>query len=261
MLVKVSKRIVKKAMNALGYDIEVRKRFASQSTFHAQMPDVSKGDAEIMERVRPFTMTSGERIYALVQAVRYVMANRVPGSIVECGVWRGGSMMAVAHTLLGLGRDDIDLYMFDTFEGMPMPTARDVNIWGDNAIAKFMQTRVSSDGSDWCRASLEDVTHNMASTGYPANRMHFVPGKVETTLPESAPAELALLRLDTDWYESTLHEMEHLFPRLSTGGVIIIDDYGHWAGARQAIDEYLAAKKVTLLLNRIDDTGRMAIKC
>jgi hypothetical protein len=260
-MLKISKRVVKRAINALGYDIEVRKRGGVQPSFETQMPDVSKEDLEIMERVRPFTMTSGERIHALIQAVRYVIASRVPGSIAECGVWRGGSMMAVAHTLLGLGRDDIDLYMFDTFEGMPMPTARDVNVWGDNAIAKFMQTRMGSDRSDWCRASLEDVMHNMASTGYGVNRMHFVPGKVETTLPGSAPAEVALLRLDTDWYESTLHEMEHLFPRLSPGGVIIIDDYGHWAGARQAVDEYLAAKRVTLLLNRIDDTGRMAIKC
>src|SRR6516165_7183563 len=98
-MLKISKRVVKRAINALGYDIEVRKRGGVQPSFETQMPDVSKEDLEIMERVRPFTMTSGERIHALIQAVRYVIASRVPGSIAECGVWRGGSMMAVAHTL------------------------------------------------------------------------------------------------------------------------------------------------------------------
>ena len=259
MLLKASKRVVKKAITTLGYDI-VSRPSGGQASFRSQMPDVTDGDLAIMERVRPFTMTSGERLFALIQAVRYVVAQRVTGSIAECGVWRGGSMMAVAYTLLSLGRDDVDLYMFDTFEGMPRPTPRDVNVFGDNAIVKFKQTLIGDDASEWCRASLQEVKENLASTGYNARRMHFVQGKVEVTLPRFAPPELALLRLDTDWYESTLHEMEHLFPRLTRGGVIIIDDYGHWRGARQAVDEYLAAENVAMLLNRIDYTGRVAIK-
>ena len=72
--------------------------------------------------------------------------------------------------------------------------------------------------------------------------------------------EIALLRLDTDWYESTLHELEHLYPRLGRGGVIIIDDYGHWQGARKAVDEYVSRNRLRLLLTAVDYTGRVAVK-
>jgi hypothetical protein len=85
-------------------------------------------------------------------------------------------------------------------------------------------------------------------------------GKVEDTIPADIPEKIALLRLDTDWYESTKHELIHLFPRLQKGGVLIIDDYGFWKGARKAVDEYFAENNIQILLNRIDDTGRMAIK-
>ena len=107
-------------------------------------------------------------------------------------------------------------------------------------------------------ATLDEVAApTCAATGYPAERLHFVEGKVEDTIPEQAPERIALLRLDTDWYESTRHELEHLYPRLSPGGVLIIDDYGHWEGARQAVDEYF---KGEVYLHRIDYTGRLAIK-
>jgi O-methyltransferase len=96
--------------------------------------------------------------------------------------------------------------------------------------------------------------------GYPEEQIHFVEGPVEETVPGSAPAELALLRLDTDWYESTKHELEHLYPRLARGGVLILDDYGYWQGARRAVDEYLAGLDSPLLLNRIDHTARIALK-
>ena len=89
--------------------------------------------------------------------------------------------------------------------------------------------------------------------------MHFVQGMVEETIPAGAPEKIALLRLDTDWYESTHHEMVHLFPRISDGGVLIIDDYGHWAGARRAVDEYFHEHNIAILLNRLDYTGRIGI--
>ena len=103
------------------------------------------------------------------------------------------------------------------------------------------------------------VRANLASTGYPPERVRFVKGKVEDTLPDAAPPQIAVLRLDTDWYESTRCELEHLFPRLSVGGVLIIDDYGAWEGARRAVDEFVAAG-ASILLNRIDETGRIGVK-
>ena len=113
---------------------------------------------------------------------------------------------------------------------------------------------------EWSYASIEEVQRNMWSTGYPKERMHFVKGPVESTIPEHAPEQIALLRLDTDFYESTRHELEHLFPRLVKGGVLILDDYGHWEGQRAAVDEYCKKKGIHLLLTRVDYTGRVAVK-
>jgi hypothetical protein len=100
----------------------------------------------------------------------------------------------------------------------------------------------------------------MGSTAYPGSHIHYVKGRVEDTIPKHAPQAIALLRLDTDWYESTRHELEHLFPRLVRGGVLILDDYGHWKGAKEAVDEYFAKLGRSPLLQRLDYSGRLAIK-
>ena len=205
-------------------------------------------------------MTSPERIFSLIEAVRYITQRNIPGSIVECGVWRGGSMMAAALTLGGLNVRDRELHLFDTFEGMPKPQDVDVDVRGNSAMPAWMHTQIEGDTSDFCRAILPDVQAAMASTGYDHERVHFHVGKVEVTIPSAAPDEIALLRLDTDWYESTRHELEHLYPRLSSGGILIIDDYGHWRGSRKATDEYIEKYAPSLFLNRIDYTGRIALK-
>jgi O-methyltransferase len=220
--------------------------------------DFDAATAAVCAAVAPFTMTSPERIAALVEAVRYVVRHRIPGDIVECGVWRGGSMMAVARTLLELGADR-RLQLFDTFDGMPPPTAVDRDQSGASAAA-LLAASDRATSSVWARSPLDDVRRNLLATGYPADRVRFVVGRVEDTLPEQAPESIAIFRLDTDWYASTRHELVHLFPRLAVGGVLLIDDYGHWQGARQAVDEYLAETGARLLLQRIDVTGRLAIK-
>ena len=173
----------------------------------------------------------------------------------ECGVYKGGSMMAVALTLIELGVTDRDLYLYDTFEGMPEPTAEDVDLHGTPASEHFERSE-----GDWLACSEERVREALLGTGYPPERVHFVPGKVEDTIPGTVPGEVALLRLDTDWYASTLHEMRELWPLLASGGVLIVDDYGHFAGARQAIDEYLEQAGERVLLGRLDYTGRMCVK-
>lgn len=216
-------------------------------------PDFTANDIEIIRAVEPYTMTSTERIYALLNAVRYVVNSGIAGDFVECGVWKGGSVMAMALTLLQLGVDrSRSLYLFDTFSGMTTPGERDVDYLGQQAGAILDSVR--------CEASQQEVEDAVFSTGYEREKIHFVKGPVEETIPAHAPDSIALLRLDTDWYESTRHELVHLFPRLARGGVIIIDDYGHWRGARQAVDEYLAEHRIELLLNRIDYTGRIGVK-
>jgi O-methyltransferase len=222
--------------------------------------DISASLREIHEKVKPYTMTSPERVFALCRAVNYLHENNIEGDIAECGVWKGGSMMAVAETLLKSGVTSRDLYLFDTFEGMTPPTDKDVDIVGATAVSLLEQSDKAKDDSVWCCASLELVKSALNSVGYPAEKIHFVKGKVEQTIPLSAPDKIALLRLDTDWYESTRHEMEHLFPRLVKGGILIIDDYGHWQGARKAVDEYFDKNDVKITLHKIDYTGRIAIK-
>lgn len=221
-------------------------------------PDLSEIERNIVRTVQPYTMVSIERIVNVILAVKYVVQHRVPGDIVECGVWRGGCTMAAALTLKSLGDTTRRLYLYDTFEGMSEPTETDVSFDGHRASTLLAKDPRGT--GTWCAASLEDVRVNLFSTGYPASQIEFVPGKVEETLARVTPTIVGLLRLDTDWYESTQSELTHLYPLLQPGGVLIIDDYGHWQGARRAVDEYVARLPHPTYLHRIDYTGRILIK-
>jgi O-methyltransferase len=216
---------------------------------------------ETIKLVRRHTMTTAPRIAALCDAVEYIALREVPGAIVECGVWRGGSMMAAAHTLTRLHAAPRDIYLFDTFNGMPEPGPEDRDSPYDGyGIHRRWRRNSNGNGSRWNRVSPRSVSTRVESTGYPGDRIHVVQGMVEETIPALAPDRVALLRLDTDWYGSTMHELRHLYPRLSPGGVLIVDDYGHYDGARRAVDEYFEKAGERVLLSRIDYTGRLAIK-
>lgn len=209
----------------------------------------------------PFTMTDRRKILSLIHAVKYIEKCKVPGEIVECGVWKGGSMMAVARTLLNLGARERALYLFDTFEGMTEPSERDVDPDEIHARGIFEEKRFRDrDGSDWCYSPLDEVKRNVGSIGYPEEKVRYIKGKVEDTLPAEAPESIALLRLDTDWYESTRHEMEHLYPRLVPGGVLLVDDYFHWRGSREAVDEYFAKHGVALFLAPVSGGACVGVK-
>ena len=166
--------------------------------------------------------------------------------------------MAAALALLTDGDIARDLYLYDTFEGMTEPTETDRSFDGMSA-ADQLQSTTPGNGV-WCYAGLEEVQANFATTGYPAEKVRFVRGRVEDTIPGVVPDSIALLRLDTDWYESTRHELIHLYPRLVPGGVLIIDDYGHWQGAKRATDEYFASAGTPVFFHRLDYTGRIAVK-
>jgi hypothetical protein len=168
-------------------------------------------------------------------------------------------------TLQELGAADRDIYLYDTFEGMTLPSADDVSAL-DGAALDVWRHAQSQGRRAWDEVfgaqtfSEEAVRGMLLKTGYNGERLRFVRGAVEQTLPAAAPDQLALLRLDTDWYESTLHELIHLFPRLQAGGVLLVDDYGHWQGARRAVDEYFGTHHPPLLFSRTDYTGRSAVK-
>jgi O-methyltransferase len=215
---------------------------------------------KIIRWVRKRTMTGPVKLATLILATRYVVRHQVPGAVVECGVWRGGSMQAVAYTLLSAGETDRELHLFDTFEGMPPPTEKDRRVTDDGSVSADDLLADAAPGSKLrAAAGLEDVQKSMAATGYPDDKVHFHPGLVEDTTPGQAPDTIAILRLDTDWYASTKHELEHLYERLSPGGVLILDDYGDWEGSRKATDEWLAKTGEPLFLAPMG-SGRIAVK-
>lgn len=215
----------------------------------------------LFERCRADTLTSVERMYALYQAVLHVVTAGIKGDFAECGVWRGGSVMLMALTLLRLGVEDRTIWLYDTFEGMTAPSSLDVQASTGRAASSILADRPpTTEDPFWAIASRAEVEERLRETGYPTERFRLVPGDVARTLPAQAPTQLALLRLDTDWYESTRLELVHLYPRLNAGGVLIVDDYGYWRGARQAVEEYFSEHAPRPLLQRIDYTGRMAVK-
>ena len=226
----------------------------------ATMSDDDPRFERIYRECAEYTVTSPERMYSLYAATEYLCRAGVEGDVVECGVFRGGSSKLVALTLSELGDETRQLYLYDTFTGMTEPTDLDRRLSDGSAAADTWKRHEHATHNDWAYAPLEAVQQVMWSTPYPKDSMHFVKGKVEETIPRVVPERIALLRLDTDWYESTYHEMVHLYPRLVSGGILIIDDYGSWAGARAAIDEYLTENGITLLLHRIDNEGRIAVK-
>jgi O-methyltransferase len=211
----------------------------------------------ILSAARPYTMTGTEKMYGLYLATRHVMKHDIPGAFVECGVWRGGSMHIVARTLLAIEDTSRDLYLFDTFEGMTPPTEKDLDYDG-TPVAELLSRRPKT-AKMWAVASLEDVQQGFEEIPYPADQIHFIKGPVEETLPENAPDQIAILRLDTDWYESTRHELATLYDRLSPGGVLIIDDYGSYQGARAATEEFIEESGAKLLLLPTG-LGRIAVK-
>ena len=235
---------------------------ARKSAMRDRLPiEVSAQDRDIIQFVRPFTMTSPQRIWSLLESVRHVCESDVAGDFVECGVWRGGSLMAMALKLRALGVTDRTIWLYDTFSGMTAPTAADVEAASGRPARELMDTTDVGDGDNvWAFATRGDVEANLRSTGYPMDRFTFVEGDVAVTLPAAAPDRISLLRLDTDWYESTKLGLEVLYPRLSLSGVCIFDDYGHWAGARRAVDEYFRQVGIRPLMHPIDYSGRVLVK-
>jgi len=240
----------------------VRKAFAPRGM--RELPpkypqDFSAFTRSLWDKVRPFTMTSQARVANLERAVRYIVEHDIEGDFVECGVGAGGSMMAIAYTLAALGVRDRRLLLYDTYAGMARPTAEDVSVLGKPATRKY--ARKTRDGEcTWHNFPLEEVRANLQRTGYPNEHLAFVEGLVQDTLPANDSAGIALLRLDTNLYESTVVECARLMPKLVPGGVLIVDDYFRWLGQQRAVDEYLLDSGQRMLLTRIDDHGAIGVR-
>lgn len=220
-------------------------REALRKQFHEMRDEIFW---QIVPEVHDFTQLPLEPMWSLFEAVRYLVARGIKGDFVECGVFFGGASMLIAKTLLALGETSRELWLYDSFEGFVGQQAKDDVTWyGDSITTRF--------------PDFENVTKsNILSTGYPDDQIRIVKGDIEKLAPDNKHESIALLRLDTDTYHSTKAELEHFYPRLVTGGILIIDDYGHADGARRAVDEYLAEPGKHLLLNRVNLTNRLAVK-
>lgn len=220
-------------------------------------PDIDKDLVfmDLYQQVMPYTMTSKEALFALYTSMNYILDRNIAGDIVECGVWRGGSSLLAALILKSRNISDRKLYLYDTFQGMPAPTEFDVDKYGRTGLEMMEQY---GDEVGWCYAPLAEVQSAFSIHNFDFE-INFIQGDVLETLPKTKPDTISVLRLDTDWYESTAAEFEILYPRLSSGGVLIIDDYGCWAGSRKATDDYFD-KEPKIILTRIDKEVRLGIK-
>jgi O-methyltransferase len=224
---------IRKIIRSFGFDVQ---RFYAEG--HEKFPHaVDPEFVTIYRKYRSYTMLNWISLYNVYNAIKYIVKSDIPGSLVECGVWRGGCVGFMLDTLKLCGDEMREVYLYDTFEGLPPPGPEDRHS-NRGFAANDMFEEFAAKGEKWCYASEEDVRRTVALAKYPDDKIHFVKGKVEDTIPTTLPGKTALLRLDTDWYESTKHEMEHLYPLLQKRGVLIVDDYGVWTGSRKAVDEY-----------------------
>ncbi len=240
------------------FGLQVSRISSPSSRLPVEATDEEKA---LIASLAPYTMTSGERLWSLINAVRYIIDERIPGDFVECGVWRGGSVMGMARQTLDMGVRNRRIWLYDTFAGMTPPTAQDIEASTGVTAHEMLATTPIADGRNvWCVADRSDVESNLRSTGYPFDHFTLVEGDVAETVHREAPTTVSLLRLDTDWYESTRTCLDVLYPRLVVGGVCILDDYGHWRGARSAVDEYFSSRGIRPFMHPIDYSGRIFIK-
>jgi O-methyltransferase len=255
------KNLVKTALHKIGLDV----RRATAAPYGQPPVEFSARDEEIARYVvqRRLTMVSWERLFATITACKHAVNAEIDGDFVECGVWRGGNALAAKLTFESLGSDK-KVWLFDTFTGMSEPADVDRAAFTGEAARDTFETKQKADHNEWCYASLEDVQRNFETAGVDLSRVRFVNGDVIETLGNDSnlPPAISVLRLDTDWYESTLAELRILYPRMSAGGSLLIDDFGYWEGARKAVEDYFAtlAPPARPLLHYTDYTGRMGVK-
>lgn len=205
-------------------------------------------DEEIIAFVQPYTMVSRERLENALHLVQRVVEEQISGDFVEIGVWRGGVVMAICLKLKQLGVQNRHVYGYDTFEGMTAPT-NDDKTFRDELAEQLLSTSPSIK----CYSSYDETKQNTDMVQYP--HIHLRKGDICKTPVRDIPNKIALLRLDTDWYESTKFELDFFEPRVTSNGFIIIDDYGHWKGCKKAVDLFLE-QNPNIIMQTIDYTGR-----
>lgn len=255
---KSAKKLANLFLNPLGFELS---EFDKKNKFRNGVVELKPYEIELIEYIykNEFSMASIPRLINTLLSCKYAVENDIPGDFVECGVWRGGNGI-LAKMVFEQMKSKKKVWMFDTFTGMTKPSQFDTfNKSNKHAEKKFLRTYKGSH-SEWCYASLEDVMQNCKVSSIDLLEMKFIKGDVSETLTDARnlPKEISVLRLDTDFYESTKIELQVMYPILSQAGVLIIDDYGYWQGSKKAVDEYFINKKP--LLNVVDFAGRSCLK-
>ena len=232
--------------------LEVRRKQPLQFPF-----GLDEEDRRLIQVVmdEQLSMVSFEALCTTALACRHVLREGIPGAFVECGVWRGGNGLIAASAFDRAGQRERGIFLYDTFSGMTRPSEID----GATALREYLDADRETHNA-WCYEDLENVQRTFARFEL-LGAVHLVPGDVRTTLKEDRiPDCVSVLRLDTDWYETTAVEMAALFPRLSKGGILIIDDYDAWPGARAAVDEYFREHPPFPYLQPVAGKGRIGIR-
>jgi len=209
---------------------------------------------------KKYSMVSEQRIFNTFLALNYVKKYKIQGDFVETGVWKGGNPM-LAQMFFKKNKIKKNVFLFDTFSGMTKPLSIDSRPNKEKAIVRYKQLLVNNK-STWVNISLEQVKKNFKKNKILDQNVFFIKGKIEETgkkLP-SKLKKISILRIDTDFYESVYASLKYLFPLLVKNGVLIIDDYGYWKGAKKAVDDYFKEKNIKMFLNYIDHVGRCGIK-
>ena len=249
------KRTVRYVLKKNGYQL---KKIDSQKIYPT---GASQQEIDTLKLVQDFTMNPPLRTFSLIKIVKHIIERNIPGDFIECGVWRGGSSMAIAKTLFDLGVKDRKIFLYDTFEGMTQAGRLDFDIdTGEHYHEILNKIDFNLDSHIWAYAPLSDVEKNMSKIKLASDQVIFVKGDVKDTLSRKLPINIALLRLDTDFYESTKLELEILYPLVSSGGAVLVDDYGAWAGSQIATDEYRRINNINSYLNIIDNESRLFFK-
>jgi len=223
-------------------EYELKCRNAHDKNFLERTPTQFQ---ELYLQVRNFTMLSRERLYDFFVSVRHVARQGIQGDIVEVGCWGGGALAVALACLQSEYELTRKVWGFDTFEGHPEPSADELDVWGNSQLMRYRESLAK--GEDWCKVDIDQVRQNVKSVCASIERLNLVKGKAEESLRLESPEAVSVLRIDVDWYEPSLATLETLYPRLASGGVLIIDDYGHHSGSRKAFDEFFgsAAPKIT----------------
>ena len=249
------KPITKKIINKLGYNISKRSRWNP----HDLVPEANDREQAIISTALKYSMGTRPQMWSLIQSIKHIKHHNIDGDIVECGVWKGGNIICASLMCDRLEMKK-NLWAYDTYEGMSEPEDIDICLVNSSPAQPQYEANQQENINTWCYSSLEEVRQNFNRELTSTEHIKMIKGPVEQTLNDghNIPQNISILRLDTDWYQSTKKELDVLYPKLQSGGVLIIDDYGHWKGSRQAVDEYFEGRYIWL--HRIDYACRLYIK-